>query len=101
MPLRMTALLFGEASDLAGTKAVSIVLPDNMCTLSDFLRALDAATGKKLAGRVIVTNTVGGFVIAPGYKIMLNKHIMNPQEAMDHVLKDSDELGILPPFSGG
>ncbi len=101
MPLKVTALLFGEARDIAGTRSVVIELPDGKGTLSSFLHALYDATGKKLAGKVIVVSAAGGFVMAPGYKIMINKRIVSPREAKDHVLKDSDEVGVLPPFSGG
>jgi len=97
----MTALLFGEARDLAGTRSVAIELPEGKGTLPAFLLALHDATGKKLAGKVIVASAAGGFAVAPGYKIMINKRIVSPQEAEDHVLKDSDEVGVLPPFSGG
>ncbi len=101
MPLKVTALLFGEARDLAGTKSLVVGIPRDKYALPDFLHALHEAAGGKLSGKVLVAGAGGGVTLAPGYKIMVNKRIMNPLDAKDVLLKDADEVGILPPFSGG
>jgi molybdopterin converting factor small subunit len=101
MPLKVTALLFGEARDLAGAKSAVVDMPKDRCTVPDFLQVLHEVTGAKLSGKVLVAGAGGGVSLAPGYKIMVNKRIMNPREAKDVVLRDADEVGILPPFSGG
>jgi molybdopterin converting factor small subunit len=101
MPLKVIALLFGEARDLAGTKSLVVDMPGDACPLPDLLRALHEAVGGKLSGKVLLAGAGGRVSLAPGYKIMINKRIMNPREAKDVMLKDADELGILPPFSGG
>ena len=101
MPLKVTVLLFGEARDLAGTKSTVVNLPRDACKVPDFLQALHEAAGARLTGKVLVASAVGGVSLAPGYKLMLNKRIMNPREAQEVMLKDADEVGILPPFSGG
>ena len=101
MPLKVTALLFGEARDLAGTKSLVVGIPRDTCALPDFLHALHEAAGGKLSGKVLMASAGGGVSLAPGYKIMINKGILNPRDAKDVILKDADEVGILPPFSGG
>jgi molybdopterin converting factor small subunit len=101
MPLKVNVLLFGEACDLAGTKSIVVNLPEVTCSLPDFLRALHEAAGGKLSGKVLVVSAGGSVSLAPGYKIMINKRIMDPREAKAVMLKDADELGILPPYSGG
>ncbi len=101
MPLKVTALLFGEARDLAGTKSLVVVLPCDTCHVPDFLHALQEAASGKLSGKVLVAGAGSGVSLAPGYNIMINKRIMNPREAKNVLLRDADELGILPPFSGG
>jgi molybdopterin converting factor small subunit len=101
MPLKVTALLFGEARDLAGTKSLVVGMPQDTCALPDFLHALHEAAGGKLSGKVLVASAGNSVSLAPGYKIMINKRIMGPREAKAIMLKDADELGILPPFSGG
>ncbi len=101
MPLRVSALLFGEARDLAGTKAMVLDLPKDACKVPDFLRALHDVAGAKLSEKVLVAGKASGVVLAPGYMLMINKRIMGPREAEGIVLREADEVGILPPFSGG
>ena len=100
MPLKVNVLLFGEARDLAGTRSMPCSIKA-ACTVPDFLKALHEATGARLQGKVLVTRADGTASLAPGYKIMINKQIMSPRETKDIILKDGDEVGILPPFSGG
>ncbi|MBN2149969.1 MAG: MoaD/ThiS family protein [Candidatus Lokiarchaeota archaeon] len=101
MPLKVTALLFGEACDLAGTRSIELHLPDGTRTVHGLLQALHEAAGARLHGKVLASSEAGGLVLAPGYTFMVNKRILAPREAEDIVLEDGGEVGILPPFSGG
>lgn len=101
MPLNVTFLLFGEARDVAGARFVNVELEGNGSDVPSMLGLLDAATGRRLSGRVLVMDTSGTFSVAPGYKIMINKRIMTLQELRSVMVKAGDEIGLLPPFSGG
>jgi molybdopterin converting factor small subunit len=101
MPLKVNVIFFGEARDLAGMKAVEVEMTVDTCKMPDLLHTLNHVAGKQLSGKLLVIGARGVVSLGPGYKFMINKRIMNSQEAFDVVLRDADEVGILPPFSGG
>ena len=96
----MNVVFFGEARDLSGLKSVGITIEKARCTAADFFDAVNVVTGGKLVARVFVKGK-GAWNLAKGYKLMVNKCILDDVDEARISFKNNDEIGILPPFSGG
>jgi molybdopterin converting factor small subunit len=102
MPLTVRVVFYGEARDIAGTREIMIPLKHPSTTMLGLFYTLNEIIKSKLLGKVLVANANSTVIsLAKGYKIMVNKKIMETQEAGSVTLKEGDEIGILPPFSGG
>jgi molybdopterin converting factor small subunit len=102
MPLTVQVVFYGEARDIAGARDIMIPLKHPGTTIIEFFHVLNEITKSKLLGKVLVRNANSTeIILAKGYKIMVNKKIMETQETISIILKEGDGIGILPPFSGG
>jgi len=80
-------LFFGPLSDLAGGRERSHAIPDPGRTLSEVISALAADQTE-----------LGEAVQDPSVRYMVNNTLVSDLEIM---VQDRDEIGFLPPFSGG
>lgn len=79
--MRVRLLLFGVLKENFGVAAASIELPEG-ASVADLLEALTAS------GQIPVPNSLA---------VSVNAEFARPS----HVLRDADEVGLLPPVSGG
>nr|MDO8116190.1 MoaD/ThiS family protein [Candidatus Sigynarchaeota archaeon] len=99
MPLNLFITLYAEARDIAGKGRLSIITDDVPPDLQAFFNLLNEETGGKLVGTVLTRNNDGMFELGTGYRLMQNRKIIDTSHLIE--IKPGDELGILPPFSGG
>ena len=83
--MKITVMLFANLKDIAGKGSIELELPDGASVKE--LKAAVSGISEKL-GEVISKGTI---LVA-----------LNQEMALDSdKLKDGDEVGLLPPFSGG
>jgi molybdopterin converting factor small subunit len=94
--------LFAEARDIAGTRSIDVEIVGDTCSVQQVLDTLVAGPGMQLAGRVLVADDGGRWMLVDGYRLMVRREILpDPYSWEACELSDGDEVGILPPFSGG
>lgn len=100
MPIEIKVLFFGEAREIAGERSLTIPIGEDNNSISNFLKSLQAAVAGKLDGQVLI-ECDAGWKLAKWYKLMVNKSIIDIENADSITLSDGDEIGILPPYAGG
>ena len=83
---QVKVLFFASCREMAGTKETSLQLPGASSTTSKLRECIV----EKLPGLKPVAATV---------TLALNQEYLDPEE--DTPLKDGDEIGFIPPISGG
>jgi len=100
MSINIKVLFFGEARDIAGEPSMMISIEENDGSIASFLQSLQVVIAGNMDGNVLIECDTG-WRLAKGYKLMINKHIIEIDDADSIVLNDGDEIGILPPYAGG
>lgn len=83
--------------DIVGNRLTEIELPEGS-KVGDFLNYMKDKWGDKLAGRLF--DPKSGAVL-PYVRIMVNGQTIDYLQGTETLLKDGDEVLILPPVSGG
>jgi molybdopterin converting factor small subunit len=98
----ITVTLFAEARDIVGMRSIELEIAADTCSVQQLLDALVAGPGTQLGGRVLVADDDGRWMLVNGYRLMVRREILpDPASWEACELADGDEVGILPPFSGG
>jgi molybdopterin synthase sulfur carrier subunit len=82
---------------ILGKREVELSLPENG-TLQELLVTMLDTWGDELASRLFKPNTT---IPLPHIRLMVNGQDIAFLNGMDTVLKDGDEILILPPVGGG
>ncbi|MHA1792634.1 MAG: MoaD/ThiS family protein [Promethearchaeota archaeon] len=100
--MKVNVKLFAEARDIAGAGDVKLDFDKEQVTVMDALESLISILGEKIESIIKITDCGDSLVMKSGYKILVNKEILNDSiNAKSIQLKDGDMIGLLPPFSGG
>lgn len=83
--------------EIVGNRLTEIDLPQGS-TIGDFLNYMKDKWGDKLVGRLFDPNS--GAVL-PYVRIMVNGQTIDYLQGTETLLKEGDEVLILPPVSGG
>ena len=86
-----------DLKEVVGQRLTEIDLPDRS-TVEDLLKCMSERWGDELTGHLFDPD--GGAVL-PYVRIMVNGQTIQFLEGMDTLLKEGDEVLILPPVSGG
>ncbi len=81
--IHITVLYFASAKDATGRRRESIKLPEN-ATIGELLLKITSIHPR-------ITNILNTMQIAVNYKVVVD----------DTILKEADEVALLPPVSGG
>ena len=82
--IHITVLYFAGAKDATGKRRESIKLPEDT-TISELLSVISSTHPK-------IRNILNRMQIAVNYKVVVD---------VDAILKEADEVALLPPVSGG
>src|SRR5262245_21146702 len=91
-PMHVTVLLFGSLREAAGAKELAVTLPDG-ATVADLTALLARDHAAFRAPGFDASSQKAG----RGLRISVNYEIV----AADRALAEGDEVGYLPPVSGG
>lgn len=95
--MRVTFHTILGLKQVIGQRRTEIDLPHGS-TVEDFLTYLRETWGDKLATRLF---NPGSGAVLPYVRIMVNGQTIQFLEGMETLLKEGDEILILPPVSGG
>ncbi len=99
MESRVTIRLYAEARDIAGTGTLTIEVGDVPQAPGAIFKKIVNATNENLFNIVFSREQDGSIVLGKGYRLMLIRVIVDASPDIE--IKPGDEVGILPPFSGG
>lgn len=99
--MRITVLFYAEVRDLLGKNKIQLESTEMVLDKQSFLKFLLVHTGNLLKEKVIIEPSEDKLDLSAGYKLMINKSIIPDNNADSIKINDGDEVGILPPFSGG
>lgn len=83
--------------DVIGQSLTEMELPHGS-TIKDFLKHIRERWGDELSTRLFLPDSVA---VLPYVRIMVNGQTIEFLEGMETLLKEGDEVLILPPASGG
>ena len=83
--------------DVIGQRLTELDLPQDS-TIADLLVSMSKTWGEKLSGKLF--DPITGSVL-PYVRIMVNGQTISFLDGMETLLKEGDEVLILPPVSGG
>ncbi len=99
MESRVTVRLYAEARDIAGTGKIILEIGEAPQAPGAIFSKIVNATNENLFDVVFSRGGDGSIVLGKGYKLMVNNVIV--EMSIDTKIMPGDEVGILPPFSGG
>jgi len=95
--MKVTLHTILEIKDVIGQRLTEIELPSGS-TVDDFLAYMKERWGDELSISLFHPNSVE---VLPYVRVMVNGQTIEFLEGRDTLLKDGDEILILPPVSGG
>ena len=79
-------LFFGNLRDAAGGREREIALPADVASVADLVAAISSED-----------EALGSALNETRMRFVVNQKVVEPETS----IQDSDEIGFLPPFSGG